>query len=186
MHTHTHARTHARNHIINSTVSKATLEAMVSATLGVYNFACKTFRPTPRKCHYVFNLRDFSRVVQGLRRFEPDEDGSSRDVIARLWSHEILRAFYDRLNDDSDQLCLLGEVREMLLRHFGVDFDKLLDHLDTDESGDVDVNELRSLFFGDYMSQGKSLFVKGASERCSRIECRISLADSCLERKNQN
>ena len=44
------------------------LGAMVSATLGIYNFACKNLRPTPNKCHYVFNLRDFSRVVQGLRR----------------------------------------------------------------------------------------------------------------------
>ena len=116
------------------------------------------------------------------QRFRGDGEGTkqSHDVIARLWSHEVLRAFYDRLNDDDDQLRLLGEVREMLRHHFGVDFDKLLRHLDTDESGDVDVNELRSLFFGDYMNGGERY------EEVRELKALTRMVEAKLEEHNNS
>ena len=37
---------------------------MISAITEVYTQAIASFLPTPSKSHYVFNLRDFARVVQ--------------------------------------------------------------------------------------------------------------------------
>lgn len=38
---------------------------MVDATLAVYKDAIDHFLPTPSKSHYIFNLRDFARVIRG-------------------------------------------------------------------------------------------------------------------------
>lgn len=38
------------------------VDAMVEATLRVYNAVADTLKPTPSKSHYTFNLRDMSKI----------------------------------------------------------------------------------------------------------------------------
>mgnify|MGYP000137846903 FL=1 len=65
----------------------------------------------------------------------------------RLWTHEVLRVFYDRLVDDEDRNWLLGFVGQLIKTHFRQDFEKLFSHLLSDSSGIIGQTEMRRYMF---------------------------------------
>ncbi|XP_077357601.1 dynein axonemal heavy chain 2 isoform X2 [Festucalex cinctus] len=86
-------------------------ELLTQATLELYYSVTARFLPTPAKTHYLFNLRDISKVFQGLLRSDPEFQDSKSSMV-RLWIHECFRVFSDRLIDRSDMdafIALLGE-----------------------------------------------------------------------------
>lgn len=95
-------------------------QLLVAATMGVYKDAIANFLPTPSKSHYIFNLRDFSRVIRGVL-LVPSTEMSDMETLMRLWIHEVYRVFYDRLIDDDDRYwtlcCILALYVECQLEN---------------------------------------------------------------------
>ncbi|XP_063042411.1 dynein axonemal heavy chain 2 [Engraulis encrasicolus] len=86
---------------------------ITQATLELYYAVIARFLPTPAKMHYLFNLRDISKVFQGLLRAHRDFH-DTKTSITRLWIHECFRVFSDRLIDQADMEAFVGLLAEKL------------------------------------------------------------------------
>ena len=94
---------HINKEKIRGTNSARVLKGIVEATIDIFNFIQINLKPTPAKSHYLFNLRDISRVIQGIHMMRTFQH-SKVDKMVRLWVHEIARVFTDRLSSEKDQL----------------------------------------------------------------------------------
>ena len=133
---------------------QAMVPKVVNATLGIYNACLDGLLPTPAKSHYTFNLRDLARVVQGMMLMvntSMPEGKEAEDMHLRLWIHETMRVFGDRLTDDKDQDWLIGKLKDTTMNIFETDFNKLMLHLDANSDGVIDADDMRRCVFGNYM-----------------------------------
>jgi dynein heavy chain len=122
---------------------------IVEATASVYYSAIKNLLPTPAKSHYLFNLRDFARVIAGVM-MAPGGNMPSKDHVVRLWVHELYRVFYDRLVFDEDRDYLFNNVKEVTKDVLGSDFDEIFAELNLDNAEHINDQHLRSLVFCDF------------------------------------
>ncbi|KAJ9454440.1 Dynein-1-beta heavy chain [Diplonema papillatum] len=99
---------------------KEIVKPMVEASVDVYNTIREALRPRPAKAHYTFNLRDLSKVFQGIIQVVPRTCTSSQQAV-RLWVHENSRCYYDRLVSNEDRTYFVEEVMgPTLLRKFPI------------------------------------------------------------------
>ncbi|XP_076646690.1 dynein axonemal heavy chain 7 [Halictus rubicundus] len=131
------------------------IDEIVLATLDVYKESVCNLLPTPTKCHYVFNLRDFSRVIQGVLLSVP-ETMSTLTSMRRLWVHEVLRVFGDRLIDQEDLSWLVEQIRVTLKNRMDVVIEDLFEELlppkksNDQPSQPITELELRNLVYCDF------------------------------------
>uniref|UniRef100_K3WFJ4 Uncharacterized protein n=1 Tax=Globisporangium ultimum (strain ATCC 200006 / CBS 805.95 / DAOM BR144) TaxID=431595 RepID=K3WFJ4_GLOUD len=95
--------------------------AVVNATIDIYNTISSSLLPTPAKSHYTFNLRDLSKVFQGIAQVTPEVVKDGKDFV-RLWSHECLRVFSDRLIDDKDRTWFAEGLSKIVALHFDMKY----------------------------------------------------------------
>ena len=74
--------------------------------------------PTPAKFHYNFNLRDLTKVMQGVCMANR-EAVTDECTLLNLWKHECCRVFSDKLNDARDKAWYDKEIVACVAEHLG-------------------------------------------------------------------
>eukprot|EP00462_Mataza_sp_D1_P017376 CAMPEP_0175163132 /NCGR_PEP_ID=MMETSP0087-20121206/25561_1 /TAXON_ID=136419 /ORGANISM="Unknown Unknown, Strain D1" /LENGTH=4572 /DNA_ID=CAMNT_0016451765 /DNA_START=103 /DNA_END=13822 /DNA_ORIENTATION=+ len=93
------------------------VEQLTSSTIELWT-KCKTkMLPTPSKFHYIFNMRDLSRVFQGVLH-SPLESLVQGDTCIELWAHECERVLCDKLVDAKDKGWFLAEAKKCMASHY--------------------------------------------------------------------
>ncbi|KAI9009714.1 dynein heavy chain and region D6 of dynein motor-domain-containing protein [Gaertneriomyces semiglobifer] len=96
---------------------KRVAQQLTPITLKLYAEIAKTLLPTPSKFHYIFNLRDISRVYEGLCLATQDHFLEGKHFV-RLWRNEVLRVFYDRLVTPADRDYVNKLINRLVLDNF--------------------------------------------------------------------
>ncbi|XP_066254312.1 dynein axonemal heavy chain 6 [Euwallacea similis] len=126
---------------------------VASAAVDIYNRIARDLLPTPSKSHYIFNLRDLSKCIQGITQVDAGTM-SEEGALMRLFYHECLRVFHDRLVDAEDKSHFYFLMREICNRNFGTPVLQLPDNTAV-------IEKPPNLLFGDFMQFG--------AKRTSRI-----------------
>lgn len=113
-------------------------EPVVLAAVTLYERISQELLPTPTKSHYIFNLRDLSKCIQGVLQADTSTYTSQIQIL-RLFYHEAMRVFHDRLINDTDKDYFRNLMNEISMKYF--------------ESAVVADEE--TLMFGDFMIFGQ-------------------------------
>ncbi|NWR75951.1 DYH9 protein, partial [Centropus unirufus] len=76
-------------------------QQLIALALGLHQKVAATFLPTAIKFHYVFNLRDFSNIFQGLLFATPECLKQPQDLV-KLYLHEANRVYRDKMVEEKD------------------------------------------------------------------------------------
>ncbi|XP_071882010.1 dynein axonemal heavy chain 9 isoform X5 [Anas platyrhynchos] len=76
-------------------------QQLISLALGLHQRVAATFLPTAIKFHYIFNLRDFSNIFQGLLFSTPECLKQPQDLV-KLYLHESNRVYRDKMVEEKD------------------------------------------------------------------------------------
>ena len=96
-------------------VVKSLIPQLIELQLSLFEQVRAKLLPIPSKPHYQFNLRDISRVFQGVSRSTPKTIDSKKRLV-QLWNHENCRVFRDRLTDKDDELLFDGILEAELAK----------------------------------------------------------------------
>jgi dynein heavy chain len=130
---------------------------LVQSSIYVYNALKEKLLPIPQKCHYIFNLRDIAKIVTGCTLL-PKELSDNKKLYTRLWVHECLRVFNDRLTTSEDTAVLFDKIKHCVRVIFRENFDSAFEHLGKVD-GFVTEQNLRNLTFGDFIAvEGRKFY----------------------------
>ena len=111
------------------------VQVLTATTISLWKTVKDKLLPTPTKFHYIFNLRELSRVFQGIlltpsetvrtggfrceQKIAPFHGGGA--TLLRIWKHECARVFSDKLTNLKDQATYSDFMDQHVREAFGTE-----------------------------------------------------------------
>jgi len=113
------------------------VKKLTQSTIHLWDMLKAKMLPTPAKFHYIFNMRDLSRVFQGILLtpkstlltgggVKTEKDGDAKiekqppaTVLVKLWQHECDRVFCDKLTNYVDKDVYTNWLDDLTTQDFG-------------------------------------------------------------------
>jgi dynein heavy chain len=95
------------------------LMPLISASLVIWYRVVLSMLPTPSKSHYIFNLRDLSKLVIGLMQANSLVI-FSKESLVNLFTHECIRVFNDRLITQTDNELFYQHLSDTVNDYFKI------------------------------------------------------------------
>lgn len=92
-------------------------DALTKAMVQFYLESQARFTPKIQP-HYVYSPRELTRWVRGLYESIKPLESLSLEGLVRIWAHEALRLFQDRLVAEEERTWTADAVRRIALEHF--------------------------------------------------------------------
>lgn len=100
---------------------RALVKKLIPLTRLLWTQTRNKLLPTPAKFHYVFSLRDLSRIWQGMVSTLSTVI-TNENTLIELWKHECIRVFSDRFTIFSDKEWFSTELVSLILSELGEDY----------------------------------------------------------------
>ena len=94
------------------------VEKVVPLTRKLWQAVKVKMLPTPAKFHYIFNLRDLSRIWEGMLKCIP-EVACEPAIILKLWKHESTRVIADRFTNPEDMAWFTKTLQKVVEEDLG-------------------------------------------------------------------
>ncbi|ETN61879.1 dynein heavy chain 10, axonemal [Anopheles darlingi] len=98
---------------------QANAPKVIEMTLALFKTLIAKMPPTPSKFHYIFNMKDLSRIFAGLLQIQPQYFKEVRHLV-RVWRNEFARVICDRMISTQDQQFLEQQISEQIMERFPV------------------------------------------------------------------
>ena len=100
------------------------IQLLVPVTRKLWKTTKEKMLPTPSKFHYVFNLRDLSRIWLGMIGTQSNVI-SNTEITMKLWRHELTRVMSDRFISDVDKEWFDTELLSTVKKELGDNYQNM-------------------------------------------------------------